>query len=48
VLIAFLIPWLGMLGCLTVLTFVVPDAKQGALAFLVPVFLFMLSAFVCS
>lgn len=45
VLIAFLIPWLGMLGCLTVLTFVVPDAKQGALAFLVPVFLFMLVGF---
>jgi ABC-2 type transport system permease protein len=45
VLVAFLIPWLGMLACLTVLVFVVPEAKPGILPFLVLMFLFMLAGF---
>ncbi|MEQ1902886.1 MAG: hypothetical protein ABL888_01710 [Pirellulaceae bacterium] len=45
VLVAFLIPWLGMLAGLTVLNFVVPEAKTGIVAFLVLVFLFMLAGF---
>jgi hypothetical protein len=45
VLVAFLIPWLGMLAGLTVLTFVMPGAKPGVMAFLVPMFLFMLAGF---
>lgn len=45
VLVAFLIPWSGMLASLTVLTFIVPEAKPGALAFLVLLFLFMLAGF---
>ena len=45
VLVAFLIPWLGMLTGLTVLNFVVPEAKTGIVAFLVLVFLFMLAGF---
>ena len=45
VLVTFLIPWFGMLASLTVLTFVVPEAKPGVLAFLVLTFLFMLAGF---
>ena len=45
VLTAFLIPWCGMLAGLTVLTFVVPDAKPGVLVFLVLIFLFLLAGF---
>lgn len=45
VLVAFLIPWLGMLACLTVLLFVVPEAKPGILPFLLLMFLFMLAGF---
>jgi ABC-2 type transport system permease protein len=45
VLVAFLIPWLGMLASLTVLNFVVPGAKPGVLAFLAPMFIFMLAGF---
>lgn len=45
VLTAFLIPWLGMLAGLTLLAFVVPEANPGVMAFLVPVFLFMLAGF---
>lgn len=45
VLVTFLIPWLGILSALTILSFVVPGAKPGILAFLVPVFLFMLAGF---
>jgi len=45
VLVAFLIPWLGMLASLTVLNFIVPEAKPGVLAFLVLLFLFMLAGF---
>lgn len=45
VLTVFLIPWLGMLASLTVLTFVMPGAKPGVMAFLVPIFLFMLAGF---
>ena len=45
VLTAFLVPWLGMLASLTVLTFVVPEAKPGVLPFLVLLFLFMLAGF---
>jgi hypothetical protein len=45
VLVTFLIPWLAMFASLTVLTFVMPGAKQGIMVFLVPVFLFMLAGF---
>ena len=45
VLVAFLIPWSGMLASMTVLIFVAPEAKPGILAFLVLVFLFMLAGF---
>ena len=45
VLVAFLIPWLGMLASLTVLNYVVPEAKPGVLAFLALLFLFMLAGF---
>ncbi len=45
VLVAFLIPWLGMLASLTIITFVVPEAKPGILPFLVLLFLFMLAGF---
>ncbi|MDA1230251.1 MAG: hypothetical protein O2856_05715 [Planctomycetota bacterium] len=45
VLVAFLIPWLGMLASLTVANFVVPEAKPGVLAFLVLLILFMLTGF---
>ena len=45
VLVAFLVPWVGILACLTVLTFVVPEAKAGVLVLLVPLFLFMLAGF---
>ncbi len=45
VLVAFMIPWLGMLASLTVLNFVVPEAKTGIVAFLVMIFLFMLAGF---
>lgn len=45
VLVTFLIPWTAMLGTLTVLTFVVPEAKEGTLPFLVLLFLFMLAGF---
>jgi hypothetical protein len=45
VLTAFLIPWFGMLAGLTVLTFIMPEAKAGVLVFLVLLFLFMLAGF---
>jgi hypothetical protein len=45
VLVAFLIPWLGMLASLTVLIVVTPEAKPGFVAFLALVFLFMLVGF---
>ena len=45
VLVAFLIPWLGMLASLTVLNYVMPEAKPGVLAFLILLFLFMLAGF---
>lgn len=45
VLVAFLIPWVGMLASLTVFSFVMPEAKPGVLAFLVLLFLFMLAGF---
>jgi hypothetical protein len=45
VLVAFLIPWFGMLASLTVFIFVAPEAKPGFVAFLVMVFLFMLVGF---
>lgn len=45
VLVTFLIPWFGMLASLTVLNFVVPEAKPGVLAFLVLLFLFLLAGF---
>lgn len=45
VFVTFLIPWLGILTSLAVLAFVVPGAKPGVVAFLVPVFLFMLAGF---
>ena len=35
VLVAFLIPWIGMLASLTIITFVAPEAKPGILPFLV-------------
>ncbi|HMO14669.1 MAG TPA: hypothetical protein PKA83_11125 [Pirellulaceae bacterium] len=45
VLASFLIPWIGMLACLTVLIYIVPDAKPGVLVALVPMFLFLLASF---
>jgi ABC-2 type transport system permease protein len=45
VLVAFLIPWLGMLASLAVYSYVIPEAKPGVLAFLVMVFLFMFAGF---
>lgn len=45
VLVTFLIPWVGMLASLTVLVYVVPEAKPGILPFLVMIFLFMLAGF---
>lgn len=45
VLTTFLIPWLGMFASLTVLTFVVPEAKPGGLAYIALLFLFMLAGF---
>jgi hypothetical protein len=45
VLVAFLIPWIGMLASLTIITFVAPEAKPGILPFLVLLFLFMLGGF---
>jgi ABC-2 type transport system permease protein len=45
VLVAFLIPWLGMLASLTVVIFVTPEAKPGVVPFLVLLFLFMLAGF---
>ena len=45
VLVAFLIPWLAMLASLTVLVFIVPEAKPGVLPFLVMMFLFLLAGF---
>lgn len=45
VLVTFLIPWVGMLASLTILVFVVPEAKPGVLPFLLLMFLFMLAGF---
>jgi ABC-2 type transport system permease protein len=45
VLVAFLIPWVGMLACLTVLTFIVPGAKAGVLVLIVLLFMFMMGGF---
>lgn len=45
VLVTFLIPWFGMIASLTVLNFIVPEAKPGVLAFLVLLFLFLLAGF---
>lgn len=45
VLTTFLIPWLSMLASVTVLNFVVPEAKTGVVAFVVLLFLFMLTGF---
>ena len=45
VLVSFLIPWLGILASLTVLSYVMPEAKPGVLALLVLLFLFMLAGF---
>lgn len=45
VLVAFMIPWLGMLASLTVLNYIIPEAKPGILAFLTLLFLFMLAGF---
>lgn len=45
VLVAFLIPWLGTLATLTVLSYAIPEAKPGALAPLSLLFLFMLAGF---
>ncbi len=45
VLVAFLIPWFGMLASLTVLSYVMPEAKPGVLALLTLLFLFMLAGF---
>lgn len=41
----FLIPWTTMLALLTIATFVAPEGKPGALAFLALMFLFMLATF---
>lgn len=45
VLVAFLIPWLGMLACLAVLVFAMPEAKPGNFPFVLMMFLFMLAGF---
>lgn len=45
VLTTYLIPWSTMLACLTVLTFLVPDAKHGSAVLLPVIFLFLLSTF---
>lgn len=45
VLTTYLIPWLGMFACATILAFVLPWAKQGSVVILPAIFLYLLASF---
>jgi hypothetical protein len=45
VLTTYLIPWAGMLACSTIFAFILPWAKQGWVAVLPAIFLFVLASF---